>query len=149
MFLDTYERYLEFITDPQLRTHVRQLAEKRRSAPFSGNSGRHQTLVHINTLFRLGLVESSRPGQSRIYGAKYLPEGSRSLTSRLLSAVPNVRALEETVESQSLYDVVGRTLGIGLKTGSINDEEFINLVRRVYGPSLGHWYKSLSAEDGL
>lgn len=136
LFLDTYEQYLTFITDPQLRTRVRQLAEKRRHSPFKGNSGRHQSLIHINTLFRLGLVDSSRSDQGRIYLAKQLAGRNRSATSEFLSAIPDVKTLEKIIESRSLYDVIGQVLGIERKNEIISDAEFMSRVRSVYAQVL-------------
>ena len=132
LFLDTYEQYLQFITDPRTRTEIRQLAEKRRHAPFRGHSGRHQSLIHINTLFRLGLVDSSSTGHSRVYSAKRLVEGDRFATSELLSLAPDVASLEEIIRSQPLYQVVGRVLGIQCKNDVIDDIEFMVRVKEVY-----------------
>lgn len=132
LFLDTYEQYLKFVTDTQLRTQIRQLAEKRRNSPFRGHSGRHQSLIHINTLFRLGLVDISSSSQGRTYLVKKLSEQSRSPTSKLLSYIPDVKALEEIVEARSLYHVVGRVLGIDCENGDISDAEFMSRVTSVY-----------------
>ena len=132
MFMQTYEEYLEFATDPHFRTHVRHLAEGRRKSPFTGNSGRHQTLLHINTLHRLGLVEASPIGSVRIYRAKNTSQDAASPTSRLLAMVPNIRALEEVIASRTIYDVVGEALGIGVENGSIEDAEFSECVMELY-----------------
>ncbi|MDE0096809.1 MAG: hypothetical protein OXS40_10615 [Gammaproteobacteria bacterium] len=137
LFLETYEWYLELVTDPLLRTRIRQLQEKRRLVPFKGNSGRHQSLIHINTMFRLGLIDSFKSKKSRLYKPKYLEGKELSPTSNLLSAVPNIKTLEEVVESQSLYNVVGQTLGIECNAGSINDMEFMNRVKYVYSQVSG------------
>ena len=136
LFLETYEQYLAFITDPQLRTKIRQLAEKRRYTPFKGNSGRHQSLIHINTLYRLGLVDYTKVGQGRAYFAKQLPERKRAATSELLAAIPDVKALQQIIETGSLYDVVGRVLGIQLKSGLVSDKEFGRRVRSLYAQVL-------------
>ncbi len=132
LFLTIYEQYLDFVTDPQLRTRVRQLAEKRRHTPFKGSSGRHQSLVHIHTLYRTGMVDASRSGSGRIYLVKQLDEGNRLATSELLSAIPDVKALEQIILSRNLYEVVGRVLGIQRKSRLMSDTEFMDQVRTVY-----------------
>lgn len=132
LFLDTYDEYLNLTTDTLLRTRIRQLAEKRRHSPFKGHSGRHQLLIHANTLFRLGLVDSSNASSGRMYLAKHLAGRGRLATSELLKFVPDVITLEEIIQSQSLYEVVGRILGIKYSSRVIDDEEFISLVKRVY-----------------
>ena len=120
LFLDTYEQYLQLITDPQTRTHIRQLAEKRRHAPFRGHSGRHQSLIHINTLFRLGLVEASSTGHNRVYSAKRVADGGRFATSRLLSIAPDVASLEQIIGSQPLYQVVGAACSRCVSSGRVS-----------------------------
>ena len=132
MFMQTYEEYLEFATDPYFRTHVRHLAEKRRKSPFTGNSGRHQTLLHINTLLRLGLVEASQSGPARVYRAKNTSEDAGSPTSRLLTMIPSIRALEKVVASRTIYDVVGTALGIGVENGSMDEGDFTDCVKYLY-----------------
>ena len=133
MFLDIYEQYLQLITDPQARTQIRQLAEKRRHSPFRGHSGRHQSLIHIHTLFRLGLVYSTIGSHERVYSAKSLTGESRLATSELLAVVPDVSSLEHIVRNQCLYEAVGRALGIQCRSGPIDDEEFMHRVREIYG----------------
>ena len=132
LFLDVYEEYLEFVTDLQLRTKIRQLAEKRRNTPFQGSSGRHQSFIHIHTLFRLGLVEASRSGSGRVYLAKPVEDEDRFATSELFHAIPDVKTLEQVIDSGALYEVVGRVLGVKHNTKLMSDSEMMERVRSIY-----------------
>ena len=132
LFLNTYEEYLSFVTDLQARTRIRHLSEKRRYSPFKGNSGPHQSLVHMNLLLRAGLLDQSGTGQGRVYLAKRYPGENNPATSRLLTEVPDLKALEELLASGSLYDVVGRILGVEIRNESISDSELMGRVRSVY-----------------
>ena len=130
MFLSTYEEYLSFVTDPQVRIRIRQLSEERRHSPFEGNSGRHQSYVHMDLLFRTGLLD--KPGTGRVYLAKQFPGENNPATSRLLAEIPGLKALEKLLVSGSLYSVVGRVLGIEYGNESISDSELMGRVRSVY-----------------
>ena len=131
LFRETYAEYLNLATDPKDRIRIRQLDERRRAKPFSGNSGRHQCFVHLNALYRLGLV-ASVSGGDRTY--RRLPSvGTRPRpTARLLDLLPGARELERAVSTGNLYGIVGEISGRALRPYYHDPDSFAATVRRLY-----------------
>lgn len=132
LFETTYGEYLRFVADPQLRVHVRQLAEKRHRHPFRGKSGAHQSWVHIHTLHRLGFLEKMGKKSGRVYKAKDPVQGTPRPTAKLLELIPNLEALEKVVTSQSCYEVAKHVVGHRPGDQDMSDVDFVQRVRAVY-----------------
>lgn len=131
LFRDTYAEYLALATDPQDRVRIRQLDERRRSKPFSGNSGRHQCFVHLHTLYRLGLITRAN-GDGRAYTqSPPLHTGARP-TTKLVDLLPGVLDLERAVSAGRLYDIVGELAGRTRCPDDMHTDAFEDTVRRLY-----------------
>jgi len=91
-----YEEYLSLATDLRLRTTLRQALQKRAKQPFRGKSGPHQSFVHVQALYRLGLASKSAEDHNRRY---LLQVPSRGL-ELLASGLPDLAALETVFEKK-------------------------------------------------
>ena len=113
MFAACFAEYLDLAAEPVERVKLRQVLERRNARPFHGNSGRHQMSVHLQTMYRLGLVGRSQQNNSRAY---YLPEredfhgGLWALTR----CVPDARALEDTLKERAWPVVAARVFQTSL-----------------------------------
>ena len=131
LFCDTYKEYLLLATDPQDRVRIRQLEERRRTKPFKGNSGRHQCLVHLHTLKRLGLIASAG-GNDRFYTPTPSIDARPSPIARLLNLLPGAIDLERAVSAGRLYDIVGELFGHTRRPDDLPREWYTATVRRLY-----------------
>ena len=132
LFETTYDEYLQFLSDPQVRIRVRQLAERRRRWPFRGKSGPHQSLIHIQTLHRLGLVERVGEGTTRVYKYKVPAEGSVRPTTKLIELIPDLMVLENVTRDGALYDVAKQVLGYRAVGRELSDHDFLGKLLTVY-----------------
>lgn len=133
LFESTYEEYLQFVTDPEFRTRLRHLAERRRQRPFRGKSGPHQSWVHIHTLYRLQLVEKIEHGATRTYKARSVAHCGLRPTAKLIDVVPDLMALEKLVNARTCYELASEVLGMNADSGqNPSDLEFAASVRSVY-----------------
>ena len=130
LYRETYAEYLNLATDPKDRIRIRQLDERRGAKPFSGNSGRHQCFVHLNTLYRLGLVASAGDDGRTYRRLPPVPTGP-SPTARLLGLLPGARELEQAVSAGRLYDIVGEVSGRALRRYDDNPDSFAATVRQL------------------
>lgn len=89
----SYKSYLEIATDIRDRAEIRQLLAKRERQPYQGKSGSHQCFVHLNTMERIGLLQSTGREYSRPVHSSELTHG----INRLLDAVRDVATLENIV----------------------------------------------------
>ena len=133
LYLDTYDQYLQFMTDTQMRVKVRQLAERRRSKPFEGKSGPHQCLIHIHTLYRLGIAEKPEVGNARVYESEGSKHESRSRAAKLVEEIPDLRTLENIVSDRRWYEVANRVLGNAVSQSRISYDDFVGKVTQAYG----------------
>ena len=132
LFETTCQEYLEFLSDPQARIRVRQLADRRRRRAFRGKSGAHQTWLHIQTLHRLGLADRIAEGASRVYRAQVPAQGGASPALKLIQLVPDLVALETIIRDERLYEVAAQVLGYPETSRELNDLEFLDKLLAVY-----------------
>ena len=131
LFRETYAEYLTLATDPKDRVRIRQLDERRRAKPFKGNSGRHQCFVHLNALYRLGLIASAS-SDDRSYTQVPPDRGASSPTAKLLRLLPDAAELERSVSAGRLYHVVGELSGRDLRQHDFHSDAFAEMVRHLY-----------------
>lgn len=132
LFLRVYEEYLTFLTDPQVRTKIRHLLEKRRYKPFRGQSGPHQSLIHINTMYRLGLVDKHSGNKSRLYTRIAAETTEHIPTSDLIRVIPDIRSLEALSKAQDWYRVAGRILDAPSGNAKMSESDFVDHVQGIY-----------------
>jgi hypothetical protein len=119
MFLSIYREYLAKTSDMADRIEIRREVE-RLAKPYKGKTAVHKCLIHLQSLFRLGLLERSESQTQREYFAgDGALDGLRGLTKH----IPNVVALEEVVLEGTWADAAAVAFHLGR-----GDEPSINLV---------------------
>jgi hypothetical protein len=121
LFVWAFKAYYEFTSDLTSRTRLRQLIQKRQAKPFSGqHSGDHQCYIHLQSLYRLGLIGKSGGEDSRTY----IGTGSVGQMSSdyLLHQLDGVEALERAVNEQKWGDFAARIYSPNLTLPRHQDE---------------------------
>ncbi len=140
MFVDIYSCYLALEDDPGARVRLRQVVDRRTSKPFSGRSGSHQCFLHIQTMYRLGLLNRIEKKGARRYDVQ--TESSYGASQGLINALPDVSALERIIKERSwaaiAYATICRTAteASAGRTGGPTDR-LAPEVRRIYDKVAG------------
>jgi hypothetical protein len=103
MMREVASAYLAFLTDPAVRTGVRQVLESRVRQPYSGKSGAHQCMFHLQAMSRVGLMAGSERHGRRLYT---IDDDVRPRCERLLEAVPTLLDLERLAVAGDWLDVL-------------------------------------------
>jgi hypothetical protein len=120
LFLSTFRSYYALTNDLRARTRLRQLIQQRATKPFSGKSGKHQCFIHLQSLFRLGLV--ARPGddESRTYTAA---NSTPRAADFLLNEIGDVKDLEEAIKEEKWTSFASRLFGRSPARGAPQSDE--------------------------
>lgn len=115
--------YLTFLTDIRARTAVRQLLESRARRPYSGKSGMHQCLFHLQAMSRLGFLALGDGRGRRLYTAS---DREWRRCDGLRTAIPGVLSLERIAALGDWVDVSEATfhddlpaVDAGVEAGSL------------------------------
>lgn len=104
MFVETYSAYLAATTSTPARVALRSKIDALRMRNYAGKSGSHKIFLHLQTLYRLGLVDRAIGGTDRRYEMSDLSIGR---LQRLVAEIPDIYSLETMVQQHSLVDVSG------------------------------------------
>jgi hypothetical protein len=98
LFLWTFKSYYAYTNDLAARTRLRELIQQRQTKPFRGRSGEHKCFIHLQSLFRLGLVAKPGGDESRTYvAANKIPP---TQSGYLLADRRGVEDLEDAIREQ-------------------------------------------------
>lgn len=99
LFIWTFKSYYILTSDVTTRIRLRELIQQRKANPFSGtHSGDHQCLLHLQSLYRLGLIAKPRGDNSRIFIRA--SDAASAPADYLLKKLNGVEALETAVNCQ-------------------------------------------------
>lgn len=104
MFVDVYSAYLAATTSTPARVALRSKIEALRVRSYTGKSGSHKVFLHLQTLYRLGLVDRTRGCSDRRYE---MSDVSIGRLQRLVDEIPDIHQLETMVRQRRLVDVFG------------------------------------------
>ena len=102
LYIHIFEEYLTLTNSAPERIALRNRIDTLRRRGFEGKTGAHKIFVHLQTLYRLGLIERTKDSSDRRY---VVTDEDHVMIQQLLSAVPNVLALEEIVRWHRCIDV--------------------------------------------
>ena len=104
LFLYVLSDYLNHSLDIPSRVRIRQKLEHRRIKPFVGKSGAHQILLHLQTLYRLGLINKREKNKKNNYyvDEKDIESGPLAI---LAQEVPNIQSLERVVSERNMLSI--------------------------------------------
>lgn len=129
MFLSVYQEYLSQTSDTADRLSLRKELDRLRSKPFSGKTGCHKSFIHLQTLYRLGLLDRTDSGGQREYTPSEL---GRTGLPALLKEVPSYQALEHVAETSNWARIAAAVLHPGHSKARIPSGEILSLVVSFY-----------------
>lgn len=137
MVSDVYTDYRDFAIDVPSRTRIRQVIERRQSQPFSGKSGAHQSFIHVQALYRMGLLDKADQGNSRCYKNAEYQAKEKSPLEVLLELVPNIRVLEQVIKDRTWPRVAqdvfaGQLMRSSGKREAVSTEKIFREFREIY-----------------
>lgn len=127
MVLDVYEECLKLTSATADRVAIRRELDRLRRQGFTGKTGPHKMFVHLQSMYRLGLLSRPRAGQGRSYAAT----DPRAL-QRFCDAIGNLLRLEEIVRDSRWADVAASMLDAPHDRGPISPDELLSVVLDPY-----------------
>jgi len=112
MFVEVYSKYLAITNNTADRVKLRREVDRIKVQGYEGNSGSHKIFIHMQTLYRLGLVTRPDSAGSRAYQLPDRQQGTRSDLGILLDEVPDVDSLEKVVNTHKWIEVAARVFQI-------------------------------------
>lgn len=128
MFTAIYADYLKACADIADRLAIRREVERLKSKPFKGNTGNHKCYVHLQTLFRLGLLDRRDVGGQRSYRVSDVGRQSFEAVAR---HVPSIMALEALAEDGTWAEVAAAAFRLG-HGASLGEQEILDLAFDAY-----------------
>lgn len=108
LFVDTYSTYLAMTGPTADRVSLRTDIDRIKTKGYAGRSGPHQMFIHLQTLYRLGLVDRAAETRFRRYVVP--PGDGAAQLERFLTEVGDLLALEEIIKNHHLIEVAARVL---------------------------------------
>ena len=113
MFTDVFRDYLSITNNTKDRVQLRREADRIEASGYSGNSGKHKILVHLQTMYRLEMVLRSNESGSTSY---ILPANSSNSPIEILrNCIPSVNALEKVISENQCLETAAKIIGIAEK----------------------------------
>lgn len=129
MYIGIVREYLELTSSIQGRMALRAELKRLQSDRYSGNTGRHKLLFHVNSLHRLGFF--AREDDSSLEYT--LSELGLRATETLLDRVPTIAALERIVQRQELMTLTTEVLAGPSKEITEPEGEYSRMLTAAYG----------------
>ena len=107
MFLEALGEYLKVSVEIRERVELRRQLERITDRPFRGRTGEHMSFLHLQTMWRVGLLRRVAGSRSRIYTSEGCTSGLRALVRE----IADVATLEQRMardEWAAVADVVLR-----------------------------------------
>ena len=108
---DIFERilsdYLKTSSSTAERMELRAEISKLTKVDYRPKTRKHKLLLHLQTLFRLGLVSRTEPASMIEYR---VTESQRAQLGELLAQIPNIQQLESRIEQRELITVAAFVL---------------------------------------
>jgi hypothetical protein len=110
LFLDIYSSYLRIAGTTADRVALRTEIDRVRSRGYTGKSGPHKMFVHLQTLYRLGLIHRVSSAARRY---ELRPEDDGRGLPALVAELPDAYALEAVIKGHRWADVAARVFMMG------------------------------------
>ena len=117
MFIEIFSAYLSMTSNTADRVVLRNEIDQLRSRGYAGRTGlgktrQHKLHIHMQTLYRLGLVERSDGPDGIIYRLPEQTTSSKAGLEILLCEVPDLLTLEKRIAAREWSEIASRVLGI-------------------------------------
>jgi len=116
LFGEIYRKYLSMAGTTSDRVALRTEADRIVRKGYAGKSGTHKMFIHLQTLYRLGLLDRAPSGAARRY---IVARGGAAESMQILvKEIADFYTLERVIRERKLVEIANRVLRIG---GSIED----------------------------
>jgi len=122
MFKAIYSEYLPVTNNTADRVSLRSEIERLGKCGYKGKTGAHKAFIHLQTLYRLGLLERIDVGGGRIYRPPQSPDLNNLGITRLLCEIREVRELEKSIKDKKWPELVARAFNFS--TNSYDDLKY-------------------------
>jgi len=135
MFSEIFSNYLAITNNTQDRVTLRRKIQQQ-EAKYAGHSGSHKLFIHLQTLYRLGLIDRPSPGGSRVYKIpSRLPQVKLGLEI-LIEEIRDVFQLEKVIRNHQWTEVAAKVFQI--QSLDVTEEELdiatlVSFYKRVIG----------------
>ena len=135
MVTGVYREYLEVEVEPIERMKLKGSLERRRQNPFSGRSGAHQVFLHLQAMYRMGLIgrDDGATGRKYVVLRSAVPEP----LGELIATCPGVGELEGISRTGEWPTVAARIFASQLPVAVEKDDsesgEVFDELREDYG----------------
>jgi hypothetical protein len=106
MFVDVLRDYYAQTQGTTDRLKLRRYLESLRGKPFKGKGGTHKIKLHVQTLYRLGLLKSD----GYLYELPNSCSPDKSAIGILLRRVPDISTLEKVVQNREWIEIAAEVL---------------------------------------
>ena len=130
MFVATYREYLRLTNTTADRVALRGEVERIEARGYAGKSGSHKLFVHLQTMFRLGLLDRATGAGPRRYSRS--ASGGFDSLAALVEEIPGPYELEQVAKDDNWMDVVGRVLGVPTANGNLDPAELWAQLASIY-----------------
>lgn len=126
MFISIYTEYLKVSSTTSDRVTLRNELDRLKSRGYKGKSGTHKMFIHLQTMYRIGMLDRNEESANRTYVAR------RDRLAPLVELVGDVVGLEQVIREQRWPEIVG-TLNGTAPSVTIDDDTLRQLVAHYYG----------------
>jgi hypothetical protein len=131
MFVRVFSDYLKISNSTADRVSLRNEIERIKANPYRGNTGPHKIFIHLQTLYRLGLLERASLSGPRVYRLPSAGGGSPCGLEVFLQDVPDIVALEERIKNEKWIEIAARVFGVSY-TPIASFHDLLPVVATVY-----------------
>ncbi len=131
MFISVFSEYLAMTNNTADRVELRREIQRIKAKDYRGNSGEHKMLVHLQTLYRLGLVIRPEPSGSRTYQLPETQSGARCALLTIAEEVRDAAGLERVLVDHKWIEVAAKVFQIEAR-GWTNALDLASLVVPYY-----------------
>ncbi len=129
MFVQVYSDYLSHSTVMADRVTLRSKIDRIKSHRYKGKSGAHKMFLHLQVLYRLGLVERSDDSNERCYR---VTDAGRERLVGLVTALSDVLELERHLNEHRHIELAAQILGIRANKVDLSPSDSLNNVVPAY-----------------
>ena len=129
LFISTFSEYHSLSGSMTDRVSLRSEIDRLRTRGYAGKTGSHKMFIHLQTLYRLGLIERIAGSSERRYA---IAEEGEARLDRLICEIPSALALEEIVREHRYLEVAARVYGVDHKQPDLDSGDALRQLLPAY-----------------
>ncbi|OGO36760.1 MAG: hypothetical protein A2W35_04850 [Chloroflexi bacterium RBG_16_57_11] len=136
MFVEVYSDYLSLTSSTADRVELRRAIERIGSRGYEGNTGSHKIFIHMQTLYRLGLLTRPELTGTRSYQLPPIFETDKRGLETLVEEIPDVLSLERMIEARKWPELAVKVFQLTTESYCENiNEESVDRTLTLFAPS--------------